>query len=207
MGGAWAVGGGVWCRSDLRDRNGTDHVAAQDLAVTLECPRNPALVPGARLTDAATGDVLKITKVEDNDSRARTMRIDAANDDRLSCVYSRGAVSVTVLVTPNLAEARGVDATGAIVDMQISEFMISVTDLVLSGGRAEPRRGDTLNVLEPDGTNTYELRGDEPFGFTDARRRVYRVSGALVTRSTSTIYLVDPDGLYLVDPDGRRLVA
>lgn len=97
----------------------------------------------------------------------------------MPAVYRRGDAWCTLRAAPGRTRYETATTDGATIEVARDDWLLQAADLVLDGVLAEPRRGDRLEVLWPDGTErTYEVlpvaEGQQCFSL-DPHRVTYRI--------------------------------
>lgn len=93
-------------------------------------------------------------------------------------VYQRGELTLDVAATVGQTVFDVDDATGAAIRVESRDFLITVSDLLLSGNRIKPQRGDRIMETDSGHTYVYEVMapGDEPcWRFSDPYRKTFRI--------------------------------
>lgn len=100
----------------------------------------------------------------------------------VAVTYRRGEASVELTAVVGQTPTERDDGTGTIVRSTVRDYLIAVSDLVLSGEVTTPQRGDRIE--EPSG-HVYEVMpvGSEPaWRYSGPGRDVFRVHTRLIDR-------------------------
>lgn len=92
--------------------------------------------------------------------------------------YQRGGDSVDIAATVGRTEFEQADDFGVIHKIELRDYLVLTTDLVLAGVQTLPKAGD--RVREADGAKTfvYEVMApgsEPPFRYSDPYRRTLRI--------------------------------
>lgn len=101
-----------------------------------------------------------------------------------TATYSRSPHSVTIKAVPGNAANVEQPSRGLSVAADEHEWLVKVTDLVLNGTQATPKKGDRLVVVRGGISLTYTVtprNGEQPFR-TDPTGGMYRIHTKLTAK-------------------------
>ncbi len=97
--------------------------------------------------------------------------------------YQRDVETITVNATLGETMYDIEDECGITVKTQIMDFLIASEDLILAGGRTEPKVGDCVRYTRPNRTDVYEvmsLGAESHFRYCDPYNLTLRIHTKLI---------------------------
>jgi hypothetical protein len=96
-----------------------------------------------------------------------------------SITYRRGALSTPLTVVPGVTQFQVTDDQQIVEEFRSRDFLILASELVLSGTRITPQRGDKIDESFAGTTERYEVmapsKDQQPFRYSDAAKTILRV--------------------------------
>lgn len=92
--------------------------------------------------------------------------------------YFRGVNSVELAATIGRTEFDQADESGFIQQLESRDFIIRVSDLVISAATVQPQPGDRIKETNGSGIEVYEVMafgGEPPWRYSDLYRIAYRI--------------------------------
>jgi len=116
---------------------------------------------------------------------ALTVAADTLTDTGPSVTYRRLSDSVSLRAAIGRTRWEATDENGVVYNIQTRDFIVREGDLVLSGAKILPQRGD--QIIETTATDqlTYTVSapaGQQPWSYTDSSRTRIRIHTTLTKR-------------------------
>lgn len=128
-----------------------------------------------------------------------------ATDFSHSVTWKRGTATVTLNATFGATNYRQVDDFDRFIVVRSHDFIISPSDLILSGSTVVPEKGDVVEWLTATERQRFRVLPfqEEPvWRFTDAHQRMMRVHSKRIDRISVTDIWIWDDGDGMVWDDG-----